>query len=60
MVNIGHGIIPHHPVAPTLDNWIERNDVEMEFAMQLIRTIAMTSSQREYLSIGIGFLMRIP
>ena len=39
MVNIGHGTIPHHAVAPTLDDWIEKKDVEMEFVMQLIRTM---------------------
>ena len=39
MVNIGRGTIPHHAVTPTLDDWIEKKDVEMEFVMQLISTM---------------------
>ena len=39
MVNIGRGTIPDYLVIPTLDNWIEKKDIEMEFVMRLIKTM---------------------
>jgi Peptidase family S41 len=39
MVNMGRGTIPDYVVAPSLDNWIEKDDVEKEFIMQLISTM---------------------
>ena len=35
--NFGHGTIPDFEVTPTFENWINQKDVEMEFALQLIR-----------------------
>lgn len=37
-LNFGHGTIPDHVVAPTLTEWIEKKDVEMEYAMKLIKS----------------------
>ena len=39
MVNIGRGTIPDYLVIPTLDDWIEKKDIEMEFVMGLIKTM---------------------
>ena len=39
MVNIGQEQFLTTCVTPTLDDWIEKKDVEMEFVMQLIRTM---------------------
>ena len=39
VVNIGRGTIPDYVVTPSLDDWIEKNDVEKEFVMQLISTM---------------------
>ena len=35
-VNIGRGTIPHYPITPTLDDWMEKKDLEMEFTLRLI------------------------
>lgn len=39
MANIGRGAIPNCVVIPTLDDWTERKDIEMEFVMGLTETI---------------------
>jgi hypothetical protein len=36
--NFGHGTIPDHVAAPGLNDWIEKKDVEMEYAMKLIKS----------------------
>ena len=39
VVNIGRGTIPDYVVTPSLDDWIEKDDVEKEFVIQLISTM---------------------
>ena len=39
VVNIGRGTIPDYVVTPSLDDWIEKKDVEKEFVIQLISTM---------------------
>jgi hypothetical protein len=38
-VNTGRGTIPDYVIVPTLDDWTERKDIEMEFVMGLIKTM---------------------
>ncbi len=34
--NIGRGTIPDHIIKPTLDNWMNKKDAEMELVRELI------------------------
>jgi len=35
--NFGHGTLPDYQVIPTIDYWIEKRDVEMDFALRLVK-----------------------
>ena len=35
--NFGHGTMPDYPMTPTLKNWVDKKDVEMELALKLIK-----------------------
>ncbi len=34
--NFGHGTIPNHEIAITFENWINKQDVELDYAIELI------------------------
>jgi len=35
--NRGRGIVPDYSIQPTLDDWIEKNDIELQFTRSLIK-----------------------